>query len=725
MKTLNLIKTFSMSFYLIVLIGFTANAESMKVASNENNKVLITNKVWVTISNSDHIPYYNETSELVSMDDELNKALKALNITNVQRAVPASRSEKLIKVYEFTAEFNKEDLIRELSKIQALSMIESAPEYRKLATPNDYNLSNSDYSLDLINAQGAWDYSIGDPSVSIAISDQNVDVNHPELLGQVVYYDTSNNTSTSHGTAVALIAGGSTNNALGQSHIGYNCSLAIYQMNYNEVLAASYAGYRVINLSWTSGCEFSQYVQDIIDEVYENGTFIVAAAGNGSTCGGSESLVYPASCDHVFSVTSIGPNDNHERIEGNPSTTHQHNAMVDLSAPGYNLTISPAANWNVVGSGTSYAAPFVSGTVGLILDVNPCLSNDDIEYILKTSSVNIDAENPNYIGMIGTGRLNASAALELASSFTVMEIETEVSVSCNQVGGNVDVAIIGGNAPYNALWSNGSEDLNLIDVPFGSYSLIVTDALGCTSDVFVDIEAITPILLEDEIQHVSCNSIANGAIDVTVVQGTPDYTYQWLHGPTTEDISDLYAGTYRLTVTDGNGCQTFVSYEVLEPESIDAELIVDEPSFQDELSTLDLTVVGGMAPYTLQWNTGDASEDLYNVSEGYYEVVIMDANQCTEELNVTVEGLSQAGLNESEAHDVNVYPNPTANVATVSWTNKKLDQLSIINANGQLVEKMDVAMVNEYRTNELNPGIYFINLSENQSTVATRKLVVR
>jgi hypothetical protein len=61
----------------------------------------------------------------------------------------------------------------------------------------------------------------------------------------------------------------------------------------------------------------------------------------------------------------------------------------------------------------------------------------------------------------------------------------------------------------------------------------------------------------------------------------------------------------------------------------------------------------------------------------------------------------------------------------VSWTNKKLDQLSIINANGQLVEKMDVAMVNEYRTNELNPGIYFINLSENQSTVATRKLVVR
>lgn len=723
MKTLNSIKNFSLS--LIMLFGFIANANSMKVESNEIIQVTQTNKVWVTISNSAHIPYYNETSELVSINEELNKALKTLHITNVQRAVSASRSEKLIKVYEFTAEFNKEDLIRELSKIEALSMVESAPEYRKLATPNDYNHTTSDYSLDLINAQGAWDYSIGDSSVTIAISDQNVDVNHPELLGQVIYYDVSNNTSTSHGTAVTLIAGGSTNNSLLHSHIGYNSSLAIYQMNYNEVIAASYAGHRVINLSWTSGCEYSQYVQDIIDEVYENGTFIVAAAGNGSTCGGSENLVYPASCDHVFSVTSIGPNDNHERIEGNSSSTHQHNEMVDLSAPGYDLTISPATNWNVVGSGTSYAAPFVSGTVGLILDVNPCLSNDDIEYILKTSSENIDAENPNYVGMIGTGRLNAAAALELASSFTVFEIETEVSVSCNQVGGNVDVAIIGGNAPYTALWSNGSENLNLVNIPSGSYSLIVTDALGCTSDVSVDIEDMTPVILADEIQNVSCNGSATGAIDVTVVQGTPDYTYQWLHGPTSEDISELYAGTYRLAVTDGNGCQTFVSYEVLEPESIDAELIVDEPSFQDELSTLNLTVVGGMSPYTFEWNTGDASEDLYNVSEGYYEVVIIDANQCIEELNVTIEGLSQAELIESEAHEVNVFPNPTANVATVSWTNKKLDQLSIMNANGQLVEKMDVAMMNKYQTNALNPGIYFINLSENQSTVATRKLVVR
>ena len=55
-------------------------------------------------------------------------------------------------------------------------------------------------------------------------------------------------------------------------------------MSYNEVLAASYAGLDIINLSWTSGCIYNQYAQDVVDEAYNNGSFILAAAGNGTTC---------------------------------------------------------------------------------------------------------------------------------------------------------------------------------------------------------------------------------------------------------------------------------------------------------------------------------------------------------------------------------------------------------------------------------------------------------
>ena len=725
MKTLNAFKTFSLSITLIVLSAFSLFAGALEVNNVDSTNTSFQNKVWATISSMNDVPFLNQEGELVSNDAQLNKVLKALNIKTVQRAVPASRSEKLLKVYEFTTAQDKEILFHELSKLPALSSVEYAPEYKTLHTPNDYDNTISDYSLDLINAESAWDYSIGSASVSIAISDQNIDETHPELVNQVIYYDASNLSSSTHGTAVSIIAAGETNNELLQSHIGYNSSLAFYKMNYNEVLAASYAGHKVVNLSWTSGCEFSQYVQDIIDEVYENGTFIVAAAGNGSTCGSAESLVYPASCNHVFSVTSIGPNNNHERIEGNASSTHQHNAMVDLSAPGYDLTISPAPNWNIVASGTSYAAPHVTGTVGLLLDVNPCLTNDDIEWILKSSSFNTDALNPNYIGLIGEGRLDAGAAVELAAQFSVFELDPEVSVSCGQIGGDVIIDITGGNAPFNALWSNGSESLNLLNVPSGSYALTVTDAIGCTASLEVDVESFVPVLIEEQIQHVNCNGTATGAIDITIVEGTPDYTFEWIHGAITDDINELYAGTYRLKVTDGNGCESFASYEVLEPELIQAELMVDEPIFQDELSNLNLTVNGGMAPYSFDWNTGADSEDLYDVTEGFYEVTITDFNLCTTQINVTIDDLSSVGIDEISNHDVNIYPNPTNTIATVTWSNENLDQLTIVSASGQIVEKMDVAMVTKYETGELNPGIYFINLLENQSSVATRKLVVK
>ena len=87
--------------------------------------------------------------------------------------------------------------------------------------------------------------------------------------------------------------------------------------------------------------------------------------------------------DNVFSVTSIGSSDNHEKNIGDPNSTHQHNDMVDLCAPGYDVKVQPDHNWELYSSGTSFAAPFVSGTVALMLSVNHCLDNEDIELILK------------------------------------------------------------------------------------------------------------------------------------------------------------------------------------------------------------------------------------------------------------------------------------------------------------------------------------------------------
>jgi hypothetical protein len=368
--------------------------------------------IWATVDNIEKV---KESDEFKSMVYSINSDLY------FTKAFPSSRNKDLQNVYEFNCNCNESKLYSELFKVPGVARIEYAPVYETLQSPNDYTATFADnWALDLINAQGAWFITTGNSNVNIAISDQNYYSNHEELQGKVTYYDATNTATKVHGTAVATIAAGNTNNEIGLSSIGYNSSLSLYRMNYNDMLMASYAGAKVINLSWTSGCSFNPYVQQAIDEVWANGTFIVASAGNGTTCGGADNLVYPAAYNHVFAVTSIGHLDNIEKTIGNPNTRHQTNASVDICAPGHDVPLTGAPGWYFTSSGTSFAAPYVTGTVGLMIAANTNITNDEIDSILRASATNIDSLNPSYVGKIGAGRLNAAEAVQMAYLMTLV-----------------------------------------------------------------------------------------------------------------------------------------------------------------------------------------------------------------------------------------------------------------------------------------------------------------
>lgn len=379
-----------------------------------------TGKIWVTINDLNKANLTISEREISSGNESVQKLISDLDITSIQQAVPASRNEELLKLYEIECNCDENDLLQSSARISdVFSKPEIAPKYETLYDPNDFNATfSNDYGLNLINAKGAWDISKGDTNILLAISDQNFYPNHEELQGKFSYYNAANTATRTHGTAVAILAAGKSDNSVGKSSIGFNCELALYRMNYNDVLTATYSGARVINISWTSGCYASSYVQTIIDEVYLNGTIIVASAGNGNaTCWGAGNLVYPASCNHVISVSSVGPHNNHQRTLGNAATTHQHNIAVDITAPGYDVPLSVAPGWYLTGNGTSFAAPIVTGTIGLILSVDPCLTFEQVEEILKTTAVNIDAQNPQYVGLLGAGRLDAAAAVLKATTY--------------------------------------------------------------------------------------------------------------------------------------------------------------------------------------------------------------------------------------------------------------------------------------------------------------------
>jgi len=415
--------------------------------------------IWATAENIDQV---KTSEEFYYFNEEFN-----LNIT---KPLSNSRQSHLQQVYEISCNCDVVDLYVAMHKVPGLTGIEYGPNYETLEEPNDYDLfqnfnnnTTSSWHLDLIWAQAAWDVTHG--TTPIAISDQNYWSNHEDLVGKILYYDTTNTLSQGHGTAVATLAAGNTDNGVGVASIGYESQLGLFRMNYNEVLQAAYDGYKVINMSWASGCNFNTYVNDALHEVYGLGVFLVASAGNGSTCGGPSELVYPAAYDVVFAVSSVDHNDSHD--SNNNGNTHQHNSSVDLTAPGYNVPLTAAPGWSLFGSGTSYASPIVAGTAGLIISAFPGISPAQIKYVLQTTATNIDTQNPNYIGMLGAGRLNAGYAVKTALALYISsqnsgglvdpdkedwEVDYEVMDDGNNGHGNDE----GGYDPSNPGQGNGN-----------------------------------------------------------------------------------------------------------------------------------------------------------------------------------------------------------------------------------------------------------------------------
>ena len=708
---------YSSKIFLVIAIGM------MTFTTHSQEK----SQIWASIPVEGMIPSINSDGNLVSSNASFNNLISSLSITSVVKALPASKQEKLQKVYEITCNCNEQDLVAAFTKEPSIAQgIVLAPKYETLYTPNDYTVEfANDYALNLINAHSAWDITHGNSSVVIGISDQNYYVNHDELLGKITHYDATNTTTQTHGTAVAILAAGNTDNNLGKSSIGFNSSLALYQMSFNEILAASYAGIDIINLSWTSGCFYNQFSQDVINEAYNNGSFIIAAAGNGTTCGSPDQLVYPSALANVFSVTSIGFNDSHEAIAGDPMSTHQHNSTVDLSAPGYNVAITAAPGWYFNSSGTSYATPIVSGVVALMLAVNPCLTNLDIEYILKNSSNNIDALNPNYTGKIGSGRIDASAAVLMASNFVSQPIQTNAIVtgSCAINSSSITINPSGGQAPYTAVWSNNYIGLFQDSLAIGNYAIQITDAHGCVLDTTIDVSTSSPTVINANQTNVSCFGLGNGAIDVNIVQGTPGYTYAWDNGATSQDLADLSPGTYRLTLTDGNGCITYVSYSISQPNDLVAS-VSTSPANNTNNGAIDLNVTGGTPAYTYLWSNNETTEDLSNLSPGIYTVTVMDNNGCQTTINATVLFESTSGIVDNQNTELIIYPNPTVNNATIEWFNNDIDELTITDSNGKILNSENVTNQQSYQTENLSSGIYFVTLRHLNETIALRKLIV-
>ena len=127
----------------------------------------------------------------------------------------------------------------------------------------------------------------------------------------------------------------------------------------------------------------------------------------------------------------------------------------------------------------------------------------------------------------------------------------------------------------------------------------------------------------------TCFGASDGSIDITVSGGLPPYTFVWSNGANSEDVFGIVANTYNVTVSDAANCPTTTSYVVTEPGNIIGSGLITNVTCNGYLDgSIDLTVSGGISPYSITWSNGAFTEDIAGLAAGVYTVTIIDNNLC-------------------------------------------------------------------------------------------------
>lgn len=350
-----------------------------------------------------------------------------------------------------------------------------------------------------------------------------------------------------------------------------------------------------------------------------------------------------------------------------------------MSLDGYRLSYSADSAWNISCNGGN------DGSIELDVTGGAAPYNyfwtDSATYTASTRDIN-NLEAGTYVVKV-TDQNNCELRLQPTSSLPAfvltepapLDISALTSsanggynINCFGGMGSIDISVTGGSeGNYKYFWSivgNGSgivpdqEDQWLLTE--GTYKLIVRDSNLCEVDTTITLTQPDPVETMLIPTHITClpAGFANGSVDLTISGGVAPYgNIMWSNGETTEDISGLSEGHYKVTLTDANACPVIDSVRVNLPPPL---------LFRKELSTyngfnvscygsdngsINITPESGLAPYNFSWSNGAVTEDITGLTAGQYTLTITDANMCqaSETIDIIQPGNLYMNISESSS----------------------------------------------------------------------------
>jgi PKD repeat protein len=548
---------------LVIIIGFAS------ISSGQNyHKYYQDGKIYFKFKDDAIVDIPVNQDRSVDMENVrmLDNLRDDYNFTAMSRPFDLNNGPKLLRTFmlEFDRYEDIEKIMGDLRENPNLEYVEKVPLDYVDYVPNDslYNLAvgsaNWNWHLDVINAEMAWDLNLGSSDILVAIVDDAVWVDHPDLSDKIAFSHTmvapsgnsnppegGNPAAWSHGTHCAGLVGAATNNGIGVASIGHNVGLIGVRAKssssppltithgYQGIQWAANNGADIISCSWGGG-GFSQTNQNLMNTVWSMGIVMVAAAGNENTT----QAHYPSSYNHVISVASTNEDDVKSDFSNFGST-------VDVSAPGGYGINGPqgllSTTWEETSYGyyntyfgTSMSTPLTAGLVGLILSVNPDLTPDEVEEVLESTCANIDTipGNSSWAGMLGAGRIDAYAAIFNTPFDPTADFYTPVPYIIP--GTTIQFYDMSTGIPDEWSWDcpGGTPYLSNVPNPEVTYNEegVYTVYLSVTNDFGTDLETKTDYITVTATPHPW--TLFSADTDYTCVFETVSFTDESLYDPT-------------------------------------------------------------------------------------------------------------------------------------------------------------------------------------------------
>lgn len=368
------------------------------------------------------------------------------------------------------------DAIADLTKYLDAEYVVENVKLHAFYSPNDPRYGDQ-WSLSKVQAAAAWDISLGNEAVTVAVIDtgvashedlrENFWINDGEIAGNQI--DDDNNgfvddvngwdffgndkdpndetgaQNPGHGTHCAGIIGATCGNSLGVCGISPKLSLMALRFLgsdgsgdlFNAVKAIEYAannGAHIISASWgaTIPQQGAQPIIDAIQKAEEKGVIFVAAAGNEGSSNDTRS-VYPANAQTPNMISVAASNNSDQK----PSWSN-FGRKVDIASPGENILSTIPGDYKEL-SGTSMATPLVAGLVALMKSIDISLTGAVARSILQSTGDNVTIDTAS------KKRVNANAALEAVRDHKLTVVPATLTLPLTQTH---TVAAWGGTPPY-------------------------------------------------------------------------------------------------------------------------------------------------------------------------------------------------------------------------------------------------------------------------------------